>query len=405
MQVTAQEGRTSVAVAPAGFVGLVFATGLLLLGIGVIAPVIPLYATRFDVSNTTVAVLLSSFAAGRLLFTIPGGVLLDRSGFRVVTVAASVLATLVALAAAWFQVFWVLLVALFLQGAASAVYTTAATVALTMLTEPAHLGRILARYQGSILLTMALSPVVGGAVAELLGTAGPFWVCVLGGAAATVLSMTSRIEVLPREQRDESVGPLDAPVASLRSLAFSRPFMLSLLAAFAAAWAMAGVRNTLVPIAAADGLLLSAGVIGAVLTAGGIANMAAVVPGGRVLDSQGRRPVIRWGGVMLAVTTLGFLAATDLATLLVATLIAGAAKGFLNAAPALVAADVAPPRHRGTMVGMSQAAASSGLMVGPVMVAWLADALGARAAFIASAAFLGALSLLTARMPETRRGR
>jgi DHA1 family multidrug resistance protein-like MFS transporter len=60
---------------------------LIALGFGLVAPVLPQFATTFDVGATAAAVIVSIFAFMRLVFAPAGGALIGRLGERPVYVA------------------------------------------------------------------------------------------------------------------------------------------------------------------------------------------------------------------------------------------------------------------------------------------------------------------------------
>src|ERR1700758_307752 len=67
---------------------------VIMLGSSIISPVLPLYAREFGVGYAGVGLLVSSFAAGRLLFDYAGGALADRSSPRLLTTAGAAITAL-----------------------------------------------------------------------------------------------------------------------------------------------------------------------------------------------------------------------------------------------------------------------------------------------------------------------
>ena len=65
---------------------MLVAAFLIALGFGLVAPVLPQFATTFDVGATAAAVIVSIFAFMRLLFAPAGGALIGRLGERPVYV-------------------------------------------------------------------------------------------------------------------------------------------------------------------------------------------------------------------------------------------------------------------------------------------------------------------------------
>ena len=70
------------------------ATGITMLGQGVIAPVLPLYAKDFGVSTAMVGASISVFGLARIFFNLPSGFLSDRLGRRLFLIGGPVIIAL-----------------------------------------------------------------------------------------------------------------------------------------------------------------------------------------------------------------------------------------------------------------------------------------------------------------------
>src|SRR6476619_1841977 len=71
---------------PAGFGTIWTSVAVDLVGFGIVFPLLPLYAKRFDTSATTIGALLASFSVAQLLFAPVWGRLSDRIGRKPVLV-------------------------------------------------------------------------------------------------------------------------------------------------------------------------------------------------------------------------------------------------------------------------------------------------------------------------------
>lgn len=389
---------------PPGFVAIVVLTILFVLGMGLVPPVLPDFVDAFSLSNAAGSLLLASFAFGRLLYTIPAGPVVDRYAFRTVTVASGVVLAGAMTVAAASGSYLVLVGAQLVAGAASAQYTTAAMATLVDRTSEATRGRLLGAFQGLIVLVISFAPTVGGLASSAFGLYGPFLVSAVGGALAVVLAAAVVApSPAPRTTERSGRGP-DGPRGdrrALRRLMTTRPFVLALLAGLAAMWSIAGVRNTLFPLFAADQLGLDGATIGLLLTVGSISSMAGLFPAGHALDTLGRRPVVRWGMVGVGVSSLGFVLVDSLTSAVIVLAAMGLARGVVSPAPSVVVADIADPRTRGTALALSRLGPEAGTAIAPLVSGAASDLLGMRGAFLASGVFLAVLALATLAMPET----
>ncbi|MDH5292644.1 MAG: MFS transporter, partial [Acidimicrobiia bacterium] len=121
------------------------------IGVNLIAPVLPSYAAHFSISITVASALVASFAFSRMLLRVPAGRLSDARGSRVICAAGGVVQALGALLAALAPGFGLLLVGRMLQGAGSSLFGTSANRFLLVTTEREQLGRATAWFQAGIL--------------------------------------------------------------------------------------------------------------------------------------------------------------------------------------------------------------------------------------------------------------
>ena len=101
------------------------ATGITMLGQGVIAPVLPLYAKDFDVSTAMVGASISVFGLARILFNLPSGMLSDRLGRRAFLISGPIVIAIGTFLSALAGDIWQLLAYRFIAGIGSAMFMTA----------------------------------------------------------------------------------------------------------------------------------------------------------------------------------------------------------------------------------------------------------------------------------------
>ncbi|MFQ5948995.1 MAG: MFS transporter, partial [Acidimicrobiia bacterium] len=155
---------------------LVAGVFLLMTGITLVAPILPLYAREFGVSRTAAGGLISAFAGARLGFDLVGGVAADRVGARRVMVWAALLVTATSVGAALAPNYLVLLVTRVGEGIGSAAFATATMQLIVITTPKDRLGRTMALYQTGLIGGIAVGPVIGGYAAQLGDFSTPFWI-------------------------------------------------------------------------------------------------------------------------------------------------------------------------------------------------------------------------------------
>lgn len=110
------------------------------------------------------------------------------------------------------------------------------------------------------------------------------------------------------------------------------------------------------------------------------------VPVGHVADRVGPKVVTIAGSLVMAVATAGFAFSDSYELLLTTRIAQGLASAIAWSAALAWLAEAAPEDRRGTEIGIANAAATGGLVAGPVLGGAVASAIGIREAFLAAAA-------------------
>ncbi|OFI39639.1 arabinose ABC transporter permease [Arthrobacter sp. SW1] len=380
---------------------MLLAAFLIALGFGLVAPVLPQFATTFDVGATAAAVIVSIFAFMRLVFAPAGGALIGRLGERTVYVSGLLIVAVSTAACAFAQDYWQLLIFRGLGGAGSVMFTVAAMGLLIRLAPPEARGRVSGAYSSAFLLGSVLGPVVGGLLAGF-GLRVPF----LAYAAALVLAALLVRFQLGSGPASASAQAAAAPAMTLRE-AFGDPaYRASLFSGFSNGWAVFGVRMATVPLFAVAVLAAGTASAGWALAVFAAGNAVALSFSGRLADRLGRKPLITAGLAVTGIATAAIGLTDNLTAFLVVSAVAGFGSGVLSPAQQAAVGDIlGQGRSGGKVLATFQMAADAGAIVGPVLAGVVADAFGYGWAFAAT----GGLLLLSAAWwltaPETLPGR
>jgi MFS transporter, DHA1 family, multidrug resistance protein len=384
---------------------MLVAAFLIALGFGLVAPVLPQFATTFDVGATAAAVIVSIFAFMRLVFAPAGGALIVRLGERPVYVAGLLIVAVSTAACAFAQDYWQLLVFRGLGGAGSVMFTVASMALVVRLAPPESRGRVSGAYASAFLIGNVCGPIVGGLLAGF-GLRVPF----LAYAAALVLAalvVQTQLSHVPAASRPEGGS---GPAMELREAWQDSAYRAALFSSFANGWATFGVRMATVPLFAVAALgagTESAGWALAVFAAG---NAAALTVSGKLADSLGRKPMMLAGLLVTGTATAAIGFTSGLLWFLAASAVAGIGSGVLGPAQQAAIADVVGnERSGGRVLAVFQMAADSGAIIGPVCAGLLADRLGYGWAFgvtggiliVAAAGWLAARETLRQQAPAT----
>ncbi|MEU7813484.1 MFS transporter [Pseudonocardia sp. NPDC049154] len=376
---TAAGDRTPVPVAVVVLAGVNVCIGL---GYGIAAPVIPLLAAAFDVSDLAASGVVSAYALARIVAAPAASRLAARASPAPVMAVAMAVTAVTSLLAGMAGSFTGLLVWRALGGAATVVTSVAGQTVLYRVAPAGSRGRATAVFHGGFLAGGLAGPLVGGVIAGV-SLAAPLLVygalLLLGGALAAGLLGRARRASTPED------GDAASASMSLREAWADRRFRVAVLTQFANAWIGNGLRFTVIPLFVAAGLGLGPVWTGLGLLLAGATQVLVAPVSGRLTDSWSRRCPLVLGGLaggasalLLAIdeTTPGYLAAMVLS---------GVAGSLGAVAGGALLGDVLDGRS-GPPIAWYQIAFDVAGVVGPLASGAVAEATSYSAAFVLAAA-------------------
>ncbi len=371
------------------------------LGFGIVAPVIPAFARQFGVDVTAAAGVISVFALMRVIGALPAGRLVDRFGEPWVMAAGIAVVAVSSVMAGCSRSFAELLILRGSGGVGSAMFSISAQALLLGSVPAAQRGRASGLFSGGFLLGGISGPAVGGLVAAW-SLRAPFFI--YGGLLVVPAVLAAVVLRRTPNHRPAAAGrPQVRTLATLGRAVRSRTYRAAASANLADGFAALGVRGALVPLFVRDVLHQSVVWTGIGFLLFAALNGAALLPGGRVADTLGRRPVIVAGCAISAVGMVMLALLPGLCGYLAALAVAGFGSGLLDVAPAAMIGDIIDSGG-GTLVASYQMAGDVGSVVGPVAGGFLVDSVSYAAAFGLAAAVLSAAAVLGFIAPETRPG-
>ena len=344
---------------------------LIALGFGLVAPVLPQFATTFGVGNTEASVIVAIFAFMRLVFAPAGGALIGRLGERPVYVTGLLIVAASTAACAFAQDYWQLLLFRGLGGAGSVMFTVASMALVVRLAPPESRGRVSGAYASAFLIGNVCGPIVGGLLAGF-GLRVPFlaYAAALVVAAVVVQTQLSHQRRGSGPQQDRADMPLAEALAT-------GTYRTALVSSFVNGWATFGVRMATVPLFAVAALGAGPEAAGFALAVFAAGNAAALTFSGRLADTLGRKPMMVAGLLVAGASTAAIGFTTGLGWFLAASALAGVGSGLFGPAQQAAVADViGNGRSGGKVLAVYQMTSDVGAIVGPVLAGVLADRLG-----------------------------
>jgi MFS family permease len=370
------------------------------LGFGIVAPAIPAFARQFGVSVAAAASVISVFALMRVVGALPAGRLVDRFGEPGVMAAGIAVVAVSSVLAGFSRTFVALMVLRGSGGVGSAMFSISAQALLLGSVPGGQRGRASGLFSGGFLLGGISGPAVGGLIAAW-SLRAPFFIY---GGLLVVPAVIAAVVLRRAPRRPVADDP--QPVRSLAALGRavrSRAYRAAASANLADGFAALGVRGALVPLFVRDVLHRSAVWTGIGFLLFAALNGAALLPGGRVADTLGRRPVIIAGCAISAGGMVMLALLPGPWAYLAALAVAGFGSGLLDVAPSAMIGDIIDSGG-GTLVAAYQMAGDVGAVVGPVAAGFLVDSASYAVAFGLAAAVLSGAAVLGFISPETRPG-
>ncbi|HEX2424233.1 MAG TPA: MFS transporter [Actinomycetota bacterium] len=353
-------------------------TFVIMLGFGILAPVLPNYARSFGVGYDAVGVLISAFSFARLVADPFVGRFIDRYGERAMSTWGAAWVGVTSVAAGLAPTFPLLVIFRALGGVGSALFFAALLSFLLRSIPTERTGRVMGVYYAAFNIGFIAGGPVGGLVARWFGLASPLYVY---GAACLVAAV-----VFWRTLHDPERHESETRRGGIRRLPWNRPFITVLVVNGVYLWIIGAVFQTLVPLFGTSSAIgLSIAGVGFALGVATATELVALYPAGRASDRRGRRAVLipAFTGLALTTALLGQVS-TPLAFIVVLGAL-GVASGYSGVPPAPMLSDVAPEELKGTAVGVFRFVGDLGFVLGPLIAGWSAGSFGFGTAFIVTA--------------------
>lgn len=369
-------------------------TFVIMLGFGIVSPVLPNYARSFDVGYDAVGLLISAFSFARLVTDPFVGRFIDRYGERAMTTLGAAWVGVSSILSGLAPTFPLLVLLRSLGGVGSALFFAALLSYLLRTIPPERSGRVMSVYYGSFNVGFIAGGPLGGVIARWLGLAGPLYVY---GIACFVSAW-----VFWRAIRNPDRHPGEVRSGGLRRLPWGRPLVTVLVTNGAYLWMIGAVYSTLIPLFGREEVGLTLGGVGLGLAIATGTELAALFPAGKATD-RGRRAVLIPSLAAFGAIAALFGFADETLAFMGGMALLGVASGYAGVPPAPMLSDVTPAELKGSAVAAFRFVGDLGFVLGPLVAGWSADRRGFSAAFAISAVPVFVALALVLSIRETMR--
>lgn len=352
-------------------------TFVIMLGFGIVSPVLPNYAKTFGVGYDAVGLLIAGFSFARLIADPFVGKYVDRYGERVTSTIGAVIVGVSSIAAGLAPTFTLLLIFRSIGGMGSALFFAALLSYLLRTIPPERTGRVMSVYFGAFNVGFIAGGPLGGVMANVFGLASPLHI--YGGFCFLAAWL------FWRAIRDPERTHVEETRGGWRRLPWSRPFVAVLATNASYLWFVGAVYSTLIPLYGKDAVKLGLGGIGLALAIATGTELVALFPAGKATDRRGRRVVLIPSLAAMAVVVIALGFSTDTVIFMSLMAVLGVTTGYAGVPPAPMLGDVTPQDMKGSAVAVFRFFGDLGFVLGPLVAGWSADMFGFRAAFAISA--------------------
>jgi MFS transporter, DHA1 family, multidrug resistance protein len=347
---------------------LAFIAFIAQVGIAVMLPLLPLFATELGASPFVLGLLTSAFAVTNGVGQLGVGLLSDRYGSRrFITGGLALYASMNALIATAASAVW-LVAWRALSGFGGGALIVAERIYLTEVTPAERRAFANGILSAAASAGMVLGPAFGGLIAAVGGLRAPFVVVAVTSGIALVASLA-----LPRGPARVSVGDgADDPSAATRDEApLQMRGIAALLVANLAMLAGYGAFITTYAPFATERLGWTTVDVGIAFSFFGLGSIVFGPPLGHLADRTSRKAVAIIGIVPVALFGAALVVGLPIWAVFGTAVVAGAGLTGFNAAWYALLADVSGTRTRGRVFGIVSAIANVGIVIGALTAAQL----------------------------------
>jgi MFS family permease len=349
--------------------------GVATIGLGIIWPLVPVYALQLGAGGFQVGLIIASFNLARTLFNPLAGRLSDRWGRKPFIAAGLLLYALVSVLYVMANRVEALMLVRFLHGFTSVLVGPVAMALAADIAPPHRLGRYMGTLNMAVMLGLGVGPMLGGIIRDFFGMAAAFYA--MGGLA--LLTFAGVAAFLPGSDRSAtSVSP--KPPAAFKNLLSHRVVQgIFLLRFFVAAGQ--GSVYTFFPLLAL-GLKLTSTQVGIIL---GV-NIFLIALLQRVCGDLADRinPVhmIIGGTLISGLAVIGMPFVDGFNPVLLLNILMGIGNGITMPAGFVITGQLGKELGMGSVMGVTDAGWSLGMIASPILSGIIMDTLDLGSIFL-----------------------
>jgi MFS family permease len=377
---------------------LLLALFIAFLGIGIIAPIIPIYAIDLGATGVTLGLMIAAFSVSQGALQPVVGHLSDRKGRKRFLVAGLSIYAVVGLSYTLAtSVEHLILIRLF-NGVGSAMIIPIVMAYIGDLAPQGQEGRYMGMLNIALFAGISGGPILGGIFRDTIGINPAFYAM----SALTAASLGLILALLPPQRSDRQIQSTPGLLTTLRRMLHNRRVMGMLFPRIGTMIAMIPTLGFL-PILM-DRLIGATGVeIGIVISVRTIVNAGLQFPFGRIADRHNKVALILAGSFIASACVFMMPFAADFLQLVWLSVFMGIGEALVWPTLGAIAVEEGHRYGQGSMMGVFNMAMSVGILIGSLVAGSFMDLIGLEYVFYTVSVIL-AVSAVAGGLLMARRG-
>jgi MFS family permease len=360
---------------------LLLSVFIALLGIGIIIPIMPVFAAELGASGTSLGMIIAAFSVTRGLLQPLVGSLSDKFGRKWFLVAGLFIYGLVGLLIPHAKSVIDLIIIRGFHGVGSAMIVPIAMAYMSFLAPPGQEGRYMGYLNIAVFCGIGCGPIFGGFFSDIWGMASAFYVMAGFSFAAFVLVYRNMPAYVPKPKEGQA-----GLFVSMGRMIRRRRTLGVLIARY-------GTMIMMVPTMAFLPLLMSdwEGVtglqIGSVIAGRTLVNALLQVPFGKLADRYDKVMLLLAGTVVMCTAMLLVPSSSTFVQMVLLYMLLGVGEAIIWPVLGAYASEEGRLHFgHGTMMGVFSLAMSGGVFTGAMLAGYSMDNLGMEWAFYITSA-------------------
>lgn len=371
---------------------LLLAVFIALTGVGLIAPLMPIYAVELGATGMTLGLMVAGFSIARTVVQPIVGSYSDRIGRKRFIVIGLSIFSVAALTYSFATSVGHLILVRIIHGVGSAMAVPMAMAYMADSSPHGEEGRYMGLLNIAIYAGIGGGPLLGGIFRDVWGMNSAFY-------SMAFLSLLAMVLVLVRIPggRDRAAPVQTGIFKTFRKMLENRRITGTLLSRLATMVIMSPTFG-FAPILMTEELDSTGFQIGAVIATRTLANALLQTPFGRLADRKNKVVIVAIGSAVMSVAVFSIPFAGSFAVLMVIYLILGVSEAVVLPALGAFAVEEGRDYGQGSMMGIFNMSMSLGVLVGSMIGGALMDLLGLEYSFYGVAIFLAVSTVIACRM-------